>query len=386
MYRLFIIGAGFSKPAGLPLGNELWKLVLEEARSTTTFYNLLISDINAYLNYQKIVYKKDIDIEDIDIEDLISYLDIEHFLELKGKDTFSEAGNRGQIILKVLIAKIIFQIQQIIPSEKLKLYDDFCLSLHETDIIISFNYDTLIEDSLKRVGKEYRLFPDRLKYENGSFFIDTEVEEVVLLKMHGSINWFDKTSYDKICDYRKENNVPDPYNVRGQIFSQPKLLDIKKLLKGEYFKDDPLQNLYIVNNLYEYFRTQILLFNPPLIISPSFSKMVYLNPIKSFWNSFNQAGAFNSSLNIIGFSFPIHDQYLMQPISRVIMNFQKYSQYNSMDVARMHKKHKLRVIDLQQGEQAEKQFKEKLSFINWDDTDFISDGFNKNAVDRIFCS
>ena len=386
MYRLFIIGAGFSKPAGLPLGNELWKLVLEEARSTTTFYNLLISDINAYLNYQKIVYKKDIDIEDIDIEDLISYLDIEHFLELKGKDTFSEAGNRGQIILKVLIAKIIFQIQQIIPSEKLKLYDDFCSSLHETDIIISFNYDTLIEDSLKRVGKEYRLFPDRLKYENGSFFIDTEVEEVALLKMHGSINWFDKTSYDNICDDRKKNKVPDPHNVRGKIFSNPKLLNIEKLLKGEFFKDDPLQNLHIVNNMYNYFKTQMPLFNPPLIISPSFSKMVYLNPIKSFWNSFNQAGAFNSSLNIIGFSFPIHDQYLMQPISKVIMNFQKNSQYNSMDVARMHKKHKLRVIDLPKDEQAEKQFKERLSFINWDDTEFISDGFNKNAVDRIFCS
>ena len=369
MYRLFIIGAGFSKPAGLPLGNELWELVLKEAYETG-FYNLLEDDIERYIFYKKMVYKEKNDIEKINIEDFISYLDIEHFLKLE-RD-FSVEGNRSQNILRILIAKVIFEAQQNISSKNLKLYDDFCSSLHETDKIISFNYDTLIEESLRRVGKEFRLFL-------------TE-EKTVLLKMHGSINWFDKTSYDDICDCRKKYRTPNPDHVRGNVFSDPDLFGIEKLLQGPSYEEDSLNKVYTLKNLDIYFDKHMNFLQPPLIISPSFSKIVYLNPIKSFWNSFNQEGAFNSSLNIIGFSFPTHDQYLMQPISKTIMNFQRNSQYNSMDVARIHEKHKLRVIDFQQGEQAEKQFKEKFSFINWDDTDFIRNGFNKNAVDRIFCS
>ena len=130
MYRIFIIGAGFSKSAGLPLGNELWKLVLNESYLEKNFYDLLESDIYSYLEYQKQVHGQKINLEDIEIEDFISYLDVEHFLRLKGGDTFSEEGNRGQIILKVLIAKIIFKIQKNIPSKVLSLYDKFCSSLH----------------------------------------------------------------------------------------------------------------------------------------------------------------------------------------------------------------------------------------------------------------
>ena len=58
MYRIFIIGAGFSKPAGLPLGNELWKLVLNESYLEKNFYDLLESDIYSYLEYQKKVHGK----------------------------------------------------------------------------------------------------------------------------------------------------------------------------------------------------------------------------------------------------------------------------------------------------------------------------------------
>ena len=323
-------------------------------------------------------------LRDIPIEDFISYLDVEHFLKLKGSDTFSEEGNRGQIILKILIAKTIFKIQKNIPSKILSLYDKFCSSLHETDKVISFNYDTLIENSLERVGKPFRLFPQRLKSVNNHYgVVDTDIKEVVLLKMHGSINWFDKTRYNKICEMRKREGIPNPYNIRGNIFSNFNLLDMKKLLKGNFFKDSPLNNIYISNNLNEYFDTQTLLLNPPLIISPSFSKMVYLNPIKSFWDSFNEAGIFNRSLNIIGFSFPSHDKYLMQALVNIVINFQKYNQFNDLDIG---KKHMLRVIDFQKDKQTKRKFQRKLKFIDWRSSIFLNNGFDKNAVNEIFNS
>ncbi len=385
MYRLFIIGAGFSKPAGLPLGNELWTLVLNEAHLEKNFYSLLESDIQLYLEYQKKVYGRKINLEDIEIEDFISYLDVEHFLKLKGSDTFSEEGNRGQIILKVLIAKTIFKIQNNIHPNVLKLYDEFCSSLHETDIIISFNYDTLIEDSLARIGKSFRLFPQRFKSVNDSDgIVDSNTKEIVLLKMHGSINWFDKTRYNKIYSMYKKNRIPNPHVVKGNVFSNANLLNMNKILKGDFFKDSPLQNVYILNNLDEYFNTQVLLLNPPLIISPSFSKIVYLNPIKNFWDSFYEAGAFNRSLNIIGFSFPSHDKYLMQAIVRIVINFQKYNQFNDLNVGKKYKKHKLRVIDFQKDEKTKNRFQKKLKFIDWDSSIFLVNGFNKEAICNIF--
>ena len=387
MYRIFIIGAGFSKLAGLPLGNELWKLVLNEAHLEKNFYDLLEPDILSYLEYQQKVYGRKTNLENIEIEDFISYLDIEHFLNLRGKDTFSEEGNKGQIILKVLIAKTIFQIQKNIPDRILKLYDKFCSSLHETDIIISFNYDTIIENSLTRISKPFRLFPHRFKsIDEGGGIIDSDIKEVVLLKMHGSINWFDKTCYNMICDMYKRREIPNPHVVRGNIFSNASLLNMYKILKGPFFKDSPLQNVYVSNHLDEYFNTQILLLNPPLIISPSFSKMVYLNPIKSFWDSFYQAGVFNRSLTVIGFSFPRHDRYLMQVVVKIILNFQKHNQFNNFYKEKKYKKHKLIVVDLQKDEQAKEAFQNKLQFIDWNASIFLTNGFNNSSISKIFDS
>ena len=317
------------------------------------------------------------------MEDFISYLDVEHFLELRGSDTFSSEGNKSQIILKNLIAKVIFKLQKNMSSEALKLYDKFCSSLHETDIIISFNYDTLIEDSLYRINKPFRLFPYRFKSVSDSGGI-----EVVLLKMHGSINWFDKTCYNEMYEAGKRGGGKNPYNAPGNIFSNPARFHIKKLLKGPFFKGSPLNDIYVLNNLEEYFNAGgfFLLSNSPLIISPSFVKTAYLNPIKSFWEGFNNMGALNRSLNIIGFSFPTHDKYLLQPLVNTAVNFQSYNKFNQLHIAKKYKKQKMRVIDLQKNEKSKADFQKKLQFIDWEDSIFLSDGFGKKAIHEIFSS
>ena len=373
MYRIFIIGAGFSKPAGLPLGNELWKLVFNEISLQKDFYDILESDIQSYLVYQKKVYGKRISVEDIEIEDFISYLDIEHFLRLRGSDTFSSEGNRTQIILKNLIAKIIFKIQKNISSEALDLYDRFCSLLHETDTIFSFNYDTLIEDSLRRANKPFRLCHSTETKE--------KTEKVCLLKMHGSINWFDKTYYNISCDILKKRGSNNPYNMWGQIFSNSMVFKAEQLLKTPTYDDHPLSSIYILSNLDTYFEKGNLLYGPPFIISPSFFKLVYLNQIKKFWDSFDIAGIFNSSLNIIGFSFPDHDRYLMQIISKAVINFQEQNQFSHLGIG---KKYKLRIVDLKKDERSKIKLQKKLKFIDWNNCVFLSDGFDKKAIYEIF--
>jgi hypothetical protein len=41
-YRVIILGAGFSKPAGLPLGDELWEQILN-MRDTGTPMKICVS-------------------------------------------------------------------------------------------------------------------------------------------------------------------------------------------------------------------------------------------------------------------------------------------------------------------------------------------------------
>jgi hypothetical protein len=51
---------------------------------------------------------------------------------------------------------------------------------------------------LGHIGKPYRLFPQRFKSVGLMMnHVDSSKEEVIILKMHGSIDWFDRSEYEK---------------------------------------------------------------------------------------------------------------------------------------------------------------------------------------------
>ena len=92
-FRIFVIGAGFSVPAGLPLASDLYRLVkesIENAYGTDTRFHRSLEE---YIDYRKACDNVELDEEDIDIEEFMSFLDIEHFLGLQGSDTLSDEGN-----------------------------------------------------------------------------------------------------------------------------------------------------------------------------------------------------------------------------------------------------------------------------------------------------
>ena len=88
MYSIFILGAGFSKPAGIPLGSELFKEVLKRAKDIDLYEHILKRDIEQFLEYYNKLNDLSITEEKINFEEFISYLDIEHYLALKGSDTW----------------------------------------------------------------------------------------------------------------------------------------------------------------------------------------------------------------------------------------------------------------------------------------------------------
>jgi hypothetical protein len=120
------------------------------------------------------------------------------------------------------------------------LYISFAKTLRPYDTSITFNYDILLERALEAAHVPYRLFPDRLEsVSKFSATVDSREEtEVIVLKMHGSVDWFDKGYFIErqrdAQDHGYPSYVPsDPvFNSRGAYtlsrlwFRGPDLLTI----------------------------------------------------------------------------------------------------------------------------------------------------------------
>ncbi len=79
-YRVIILGAGFSKTAGLPLAYELWNIILKRANYLWGRADKLNDDIKAYIAFRRDCDGVQLAPENIDSEEFLGFLDIEHYL------------------------------------------------------------------------------------------------------------------------------------------------------------------------------------------------------------------------------------------------------------------------------------------------------------------
>jgi hypothetical protein len=375
MNSIFIIGAGFSKPAGLPLGTELFQLILDRAKITGA-YQTLKRDIDQYLNYYNNVNGQEIKESEINFEEFMSYLDIEHFLQLKGSDTFSSDGNRSQLIIKKHITQILYEKIFNMDNDDYAIYESFADKLEPYDTIITFNYDTILENCFERLEIPYRFFLDRFK-SVGPYTAEPAEEntEVVLLKMHGSIDWFDIENHESNFKIHRQDSryiVPE-----HPIFSNKSLFKPEKIIDGPYPSESKLNNIYRVKNIKRFIDMDTILASP-LILSPSFSKIVYLNPLREFWYSFNTLGTYLENMGVIGFSLAEHDEYIKQPIHNLINTFQTF------DASHVLTKKELKVVECRKNLKEVEELKNRYSFIDWDKTKLYTKGFSKISVEKLF--
>jgi SIR2-like domain len=171
-------------------GNELFSEVLLLIKRKYGIDNVVQRDLAYYLEFLDKCYGRIMTVESVDYEEFLSYLDIEHFLGFKGRDTWSSEGNVSQLMIRRAIAEILYdKTPQTLPF----LYKRFVRQLNPDDYIYTFNYDTILESALESEGIPFRLFPYRYT-DIGTFGnrIDDTRTEIVKLKLHGSINWFDR--------------------------------------------------------------------------------------------------------------------------------------------------------------------------------------------------
>lgn len=374
--NVFILGAGFSKPAGLPLGSELFADIIKYAKIRGLYENILKADIESFLQYSNAANGVSISENQINLEEFISYLDIEHLLILQGSDHYSDEGNRSQFAIRNLIALTLYFRQMAITDESFALYERFVKLIEPGDWIFTFNYDTIIESALQKQNIPYRLFQTRYKdIHFGGGEVAEETGEIVLLKMHGSIDWFNKKYYLKNREYLKRyGHDRNPHNA---VFDGRRNFNLRRLTDDPYPEDSHLRDIYVLENLDKYFAESNFISEAPLIISPSFSKLNYLNPLTELWAGFSKSGVYEKRLTIIGFSLPQHDEYIRQPLFWFIHNFQNYD-------SPVAKKVKLRMIDLKRSEEEIVDYKTRYEFVNWSKAITYFGGFNLEAMNIIF--
>lgn len=378
-YRVIILGAGFSKPAGLPLGDELWREILARSKNLWGRASMLNDDLDAYMEYRKDCDGISLTRETINFEEFLGYLDIEHYLGLRGKDTWSRDGNEGQVVVKTLIGETL--TQRMPATDKIpELYLEFARRLKPGDHVLTFNYDILLERALDAIGKAYRLFPNRFKsVSRYSGIVDSSKEEVVILKLHGSIDWFDKKRYIDLEQSYKEQGEPDPPS--HIVFNSKERWHLSKLVDGPRYDNDPLSDMYRVGEIEELYKRHLMFLATPWMLAPSTNKIVYASPLSDFWNGLGASGGYNLGMAIIGYSLPFHDIYARQTLYSLVKHYQEvYWEEGIFE----RKKTPLVLVDFQPSEEKVESFKRNYRFIDPSKAVLHMDGFNFEAIEKIF--
>jgi len=180
--RVFILGAGFSAGAGVPLTVELLSKTMSKFKIEC---NGIFQRVD---NYARECFQTStadsVDYSKVGFLELCTFLEYIELREYGGGERWSDNGSKEKINLRYYLAKTLIEMTPE-GTDIPKLYINFANELHEGDIVLSFNWDPLLERALDLVGKEYTY-----KFED---------KKIKLCKLHGSVNW----RFGEVPDYSK---------------------------------------------------------------------------------------------------------------------------------------------------------------------------------------
>lgn len=273
--RVFILGSGFSAGMGLPTLNNLFNDLMYFAEKPG--YENDRRHILQALEFLYPHFKANITSH--------SYPPFEEFLTLvtmaKGLLIYDDNywDQKEKSALKLLTD---FFADKSKKAESLPLLETFTNNLTYGDVIVTFNWDNLVERSLLNQNKNVD-------------FLERNGKAVTILKLHGSLNWW--------ANKKKNALLKDPNSV--------------------LWLDDEIA----CTKDYSYYNTWIPLDEPPFIIPPVSSK----DPLSDKFLSKIWHEAFNSLIEgnpicIIGYSLPKDDIH-----ARILLRSGMLKEYRVID-------------------------------------------------------
>lgn len=169
--RVFVLGAGFSAGAGVPLTADLLN---DAMRIADVEIPGIAKRIRRHIDTCFNLRGGEPDFRALSLSDICTFL---HYLELRERESserFCALGSRENLVLRFCLAKAVAQktpAGNLIPD----IYLRFARQLEPRDKVISFNWDCLLENALEAVGKRYAYH--------------YSYDKIRILKMHGSVHW-----------------------------------------------------------------------------------------------------------------------------------------------------------------------------------------------------
>ena len=199
------------------------------------------------------------------------------------------------------------------------------------------------------------------------------------MKLHGSIDWFDKKRYLDLEQSYKEQGAKDKPN--DIVFNSRENWNLSKVVDGPRHDNDPLSEMYRVAEVEDLYKKQLMFLATPWILAPSTNKIVYASPLGDFWNGLGVSGGYNLGMAIIGYSLPFHDIYARQTLYSLTKNYQEV--YWDEGIFE-RKKTPLVLVDFQRSQEKIESFKKCYRFIDFNKAELHMDGFNFEAIEKIF--
>lgn len=242
--HVFIVGAGFSHPAGLPLASGVTERLLDTdglrgngpSALQAEFLRTFVSDVFSHApNAGATSWPQ--------LEDVFTCVDLSansgHHLGQK------YAPSDLRTVRRALITRIIRMLQQAYHRKKKNPDPEWCdlekfFSMVDPakSAFLSMNWDTVIEDGLKRTQKisyyDYGCEALAASFLQKSSSIrvsdETEIKSIRIIKPHGSVNWL-------YCDACRETfwfSSISALRIAAQLFRESDWNVVNKFIRKNY--------------------------------------------------------------------------------------------------------------------------------------------------------
>lgn len=311
---------------------------------------------------------------DLALESVLSFSHRKHFLKLLGSKEYFSHASRTIAFVRLIIQEIL---SQPVDAGAKGLYEKFCSALIPNDFVLTFNYDTVLEDTLDDLGIPYTLTPewwlDHEKRHKAKG--DQNAEFVNILKLHGSIDWYDRRYYDetRACYESSDFDVPD----KDPLFGRNARIPIEPLSRDEVvsgYGDELLSRVFRVPNHREYFPFRSGSYTEvPFLLPPAYDKILGHDPIRELWSNMHRTLDAFSMMIIIGYSMPSYDNYAYEALGRLILDYQAGGDKNYWGQPRIP----LQIITMASSEE---EVLDSIPFLNPEHTQIWTSGFNDDAI------
>ena len=154
--------------------------------------------------------------------------------------------------------------------------------------------------------------------------ISFQPKYVDLIKLHGSIDWYDRFYLDDAMRSLREQGHQVPN--RDPIFAPTPSVPSEPLSKGptEGSEKNILSRVRGVPNHAEHFPIKDRFRNVvPFILPPAHDKLLGNAPILDLWENLHRAHTQVSCIVVIGYSMPSHDTHAYEALGKLFIDYQK---------------------------------------------------------------